>query len=1244
MKMPITMIALPRYLHFLLAAALLILAGTAQAASQPYISAHQINFGTGNKYLSATDIRLSGPGIPLSFTRTYNSQSSETSAIGYGWTAPLTERLIVEPTVINLVQEGGRYVPFKNDGSGNWINETGNVRTITANGSGYQLKEANNTIKQFDGSGNLTSITDRNGNTRTYSYANNLLSTISDNFGRNLTFTYTNGKLTQITSPLGNFTYTYQNDNLTRVDKPDGTNIQYIYDDAGDAHNMTGIIDETGTRILTLTYDSQDRVTSSAKAGGADLVTIAYPTTTSREVTNSLGVKTTYQLDVLHGVAMVGSMVGPGCSSCGGNANTKYTYNSRLQIIEATDANDVKTAYTYDEKGNTTKITKAFGTPLAGTTSKTYDPATNQLLTISRPSIANPGQQTVTSMTYDAQGNLITRLQSGYSGTTAISATTQYTYNSYGQITAIDGPRTDVSDVVNFTYYPNDASQGNNRASLQTVTNALGHATTFSDYNVFGQAETVTDANGIVTTRVYNASGLVTATTTAGLSTGYTYDGAGKLQTITLPGGRTITYTYNPENRLDKITDSLGNAISYSYDSEGRRLGEEIRDPANSLARYANYGYDDNGRMNKVTLPGPAEETAEYDLVGNLVKTVAATTLQTGYQYDVLNRLLSVIEAGTTTASYNYDAHDNIKTVTDANAKVTSFTYDDFGRRISRTAPDTGTTSYSYDQAGNLLTATDAKGQSVSFSYDALNRPISQSYAGGDASVFSYDQGGHAIGHLSGMTDREGTVGFTYDAAGRIASEIRTIGGRSYTTSYTWNATTGELAGMTYPSGMGLTYSRDAGGQITAVQAGGTELISAITHLPFGPLKSATLGSVNLSRAHDQRYNTSRITAGTFDYVYTRNAGGNVTSIANYQVPSVAGGQSDYSYNSTNNQLTAVSGPSPKTCTYDANGNILSDGTNTFTYDGLNRIIQVEKQGSVIATYGYDSSNRRIRKNAGTTSTHYLYDLGSQLIAEILVDGTKLRDYIYLDGEPIAVKEYQTTPGTYYFINDHLGTPQRLVNATGTVVWQAAYLPFGKAQITVETVKNNLRFPGQYYDAETGLHYNWHRFYDPETGRYISADPIGLDGGMNLYTYVSGNPLNWFDLDGLKITGYWLPPKPTSHIKADIYYKDFRPDLDISGEPFGGIIFGWVPIDIYGDFLLTAKCNDDCTGENWEASTNVNDVHLFIKDAPVYVNPWTWYIKLAKLGYLAGKHKELAQKAIDKLGISAAVFCESQKK
>jgi RHS repeat-associated protein len=107
------------------------------------------------------------------------------------------------------------------------------------------------------------------------------------------------------------------------------------------------------------------------------------------------------------------------------------------------------------------------------------------------------------------------------------------------------------------------------------------------------------------------------------------------------------------------------------------------------------------------------------------------------------------------------------------------------------------------------------------------------------------------------------------------------------------------------------------------------------------------------------------------------------------------------------------------------------------------------------------------------------------------------------------------TPQVYYYINDHLGTPQVITDTQGQVVWQADYRPFGEADINLETVSNNFRFPGQYHDKETGLHYNWQRYYDPSTGRYLTPDPIGLAGGMNLFLYAKGNPVNIIDPFGL---------------------------------------------------------------------------------------------------------------------------------
>src|SRR6478609_10810645 len=110
---------------------------------------------------------------------------------------------------------------------------------------------------------------------------------------------------------------------------------------------------------------------------------------------------------------------------------------------------------------------------------------------------------------------------------------------------------------------------------------------------------------------------------------------------------------------------------------------------------------------------------------------------------------------------------------------------------------------------------------------------------------------------------------------------------------------------------------------------------------------------------------------------------------------------------------------------------------------------------------------------------------------------------------------HNATGDVYYYHNDHLGAPQQMVDSVGNIVWQASYSAFGKANITVDSVENNLRFPGQYFDAENGLHQNFRRDYDPMFGRYVQADPIGLVGGINNYVYAEGNPLNLFAPEGL---------------------------------------------------------------------------------------------------------------------------------
>jgi len=148
-----------------------------------------------------------------------------------------------------------------------------------------------------------------------------------------------------------------------------------------------------------------------------------------------------------------------------------------------------------------------------------------------------------------------------------------------------------------------------------------------------------------------------------------------------------------------------------------------------------------------------------------------------------------------------------------------------------------------------------------------------------------------------------------------------------------------------------------------------------------------------------------------------------------------------------------------------------------------------------------------------------------------------LGEYIYLGDQLLAM----IRPGevAYYFHNDHLGTPQVLTNDGQTIAWKAAYTAFGQAAPTIQTVENPFRFPGQYYDQETGLHYNYHRYYDPITGRYVTPDPIGLNGGTNLFVYVENNPLKNIDPIGLFI--YLCGRKGDKVPGNHVYFWDDRP-------------------------------------------------------------------------------------------------------
>ena len=311
-----------------------------------------------------------------------------------------------------------------------------------------------------------------------------------------------------------------------------------------------------------------------------------------------------------------------------------------------------------------------------------------------------------------------------------------------------------------------------------------------------------------------------------------------------------------------------------------------------------------------------------------------------------------------------------------------------------------------------------------------------------------------------------------------------------------------------------------------------------------GPVQDITLngvtigGQANQSLAMAYTYDKVRnvdtltTTDGLFDYDYDEF---DRLTQANYPaLPSLpgfeafgydnAGNREDptdatlYDYDSNNRILSS---PVAASYRFDAAGNLIERGTNeTFQYDHENRLLRYENTAtSTVAQYLYDSFGRRIRKTVNGVATWFVWD-GTDLIAEYNSAGTRVQHYRYTDNAyaPLQIADQN---GTYNVHVDHLGAPRWLTDSTGQVVWKAIYQAYGEVAVDNDpdgngvTVTFNYRFPGQWVDIESGLYYNFFRYYDPKTGRYVTADPIGQISNANVYSYVDGNPTNYIDPQGL---------------------------------------------------------------------------------------------------------------------------------
>lgn len=806
-------------------------------------------------------------------------------------------------------------------------------------------------------------------------------------------------------------------------------------------------------------------------------------------------------------------------------------WNPNNTLLSKADELNRTTSFTWDSLNRLASITD----PASRTTSYTYLGSLALPLTISSPSVA-PGQNKVTAIQYDSANLPVQITESGFKPNgDPVARTSSMSWTAAGQIESVTDP---LGNVTLFEYWI--GSTGGKSGQLSKITNAKNQAILFMNYDNAGRLLTEVSASGVTTTYTYDNVGNVKTIAESAIgattrTTSFTYNNASLLLTQTMPNGLVLTYGYDTAHRLTSIKDNLNNKVVYGYDDKNNQTLLEVRDSSNALVRQIQNTFDARNRLKTINSGGSLAEIF-YDYASQITSATDPNSNSSSYQYDLVGRLTQHVNALNGTAFTGYNLNGEITSVTAPNNANTTYAVDDLGNKLSEASPDRGATNYGYDANGNLTSKTDARGITASIAYDVLNRITNIFYpTPGEDVSYSYDT--CQSGRLCGVVDSSGAWNYSYDPFGRVSSTGWTVQGNTYTTSYTWTPVD-QLASVTYPSGRTVVYARNAVGQISAVTSNGANVSSGRTYRADGLLAGQTYGNgLNETRAYDLQGRLSAwALAGTDNRSYTYDPNSNILGITG--LPSAT-----YSYDALNRLSTEVG----QGFSYDANGNRLSDangsyvytpnsnrmtsspqgdvaidaaglttadqsGSRVFSYNQGGRLVSVTAGGNTVGSYSYDYQGRRSSKVTGSGSTLFHFDLDGNLIAETDSNGVVAKEYVWAGPVPLAQIESGTTT---YLAADQINTPRIGTNSFGALVWRWDGGAFGESSPVVQAVTVNLRFPGQYFDTETGLHQNWNRDYLPASGRYMESDQIGLVGGGNTYGYVNGNPMIYADQRGL---------------------------------------------------------------------------------------------------------------------------------
>ena len=984
---------------------------------------------------------------------------------------------------LRFVRETGDVIVFSVLENYKNISKTGETLDVLGSGTDftYKLHTKRDEIEEYSKEGNLLSITSAQGHVQslTYDTVTGKLSQVSSQTGGSLTFSYEAfgdtdqySRIKTITDHTGRvwtFNYDITSHTLTSIDIPGGTVRQYHYEDLNDLQLLTGVTDETGTRYATWAYNTDGRATLSAhgEAQYKDRVELSYldnlerglrRTTTKRTTGISSGIDvdivSTYKTHTVGGSPMVAEVTGVNPIEYEHNALTGYL---EYKIEDPGTAYQQRTEYSnYDTRGNPGKIIEAAASPAQREIHYTYDPRYHsKVVTITEASVYPDGSKVITNQYDDFGDNTAVTIDGFKPDGSPVTRTTSFSYNGpFHQLTQIDGPRTDVSDIYTIDHYPDEAAQGNNRARIKRVTAPLG-ITLYDNitYTGTGKIAGYTDANNVqATLSYYYGNDRLQSLSQLDLNTGkehlteWTYRVTGEVKTITtgkdIVDRTTLTFNYDDARRLTSIVDGLGNTIEYILDSEGNVEQENIKDNTNVLRKQLTQTFDDYNRLQLRTQVNE-QFTETWSPNGTLDKTVDGKNVTTDYSYDNLRRLTEINQdmggSSPQTANaltiLNYDVHDNLTYVKNPVNGETIYTYDDLGNLLSSDSDDTGLTTYSHDDAGNITSMFDANGETINYSYDSLNRltAITTSNAADDY-LYEYDNCQNGAGLLCKVSNDNSAQYYQYDAFGNVVSQ--------QTLQYTYDSANRRET-ISYPSGAIVRYDYDAAGQVLQVtlehNGNSVPLASNINYEAFGDITNLLYGNgLTLSQSRDSAYRplAQRILS-VFEINYSQyDANGNLTQRddaiagsnrifgydAHNRLNTASGdfGVRSYEYDKNANRTKLTEDAATVSSSYDPassrlsmrgvenanldkNGNMLDLGERGYSYTKHNRLFEVFDNGVLKATYQYNGLGQRISKTLpGGSGKYFIYDTDGKLMAETDINGNVLFEYIYLNGQLLA--------------------------------------------------------------------------------------------------------------------------------------------------------------------------------------------------------------------------------------------------